>query len=130
MHGPSVGGGVALFNSWKGGLLEASQLIPWKFLQGMTGVKPLSPNHRFVIALHSPDGVFETGLRMCHSREKRSKARLRGPAGHFLQSGLTAKPAQLPISRDFQRNAAGFLCVPDCVAERVGFETIVQRSFM
>ena len=29
------------------------------------------------------------------SREKRSKPRLRGPAGHFLQSGLTAKPAQL-----------------------------------
>ena len=26
---------------------------------------PPSPNHRFVIALHSPDGTFETGLRMC-----------------------------------------------------------------
>jgi len=25
-------------------------------------VKPLSPHHRFVIALHSPDGVVETGL--------------------------------------------------------------------
>jgi hypothetical protein len=30
-----------------------------------TGVKPLSPNHRLVIALHSPDGPFETGLCMC-----------------------------------------------------------------
>jgi len=26
------------------------------------------------------------------------------------------------ISSDFQRNAARFLCNPDCVAERVGFE--------
>jgi hypothetical protein len=30
------------------------------------------------------------------------------------------------ISRDFQRNAAGFLCVPDCVAERAGFGPSVQ----
>jgi hypothetical protein len=28
-------------------------------------VKSLSPHHRFVIALHSPDGVVETGLRIC-----------------------------------------------------------------
>ena len=28
-------------------------------------VKALSPDHRFVIALHSPDGVAETGLREC-----------------------------------------------------------------
>jgi hypothetical protein len=27
-----------------------------------TKVKPLSPRHRFVIALRSPDGVVETGL--------------------------------------------------------------------
>ena len=26
------------------------------------------------------------------------------------------------ISSDFQKNAAGFLCNPDCVAEREGFE--------
>jgi len=28
-------------------------------------VKALSPHHRFVIALHSPGGVAETGLRVC-----------------------------------------------------------------
>jgi hypothetical protein len=28
-------------------------------------VKSLSPHHRFVIALPSPDKVAETGLRMC-----------------------------------------------------------------
>jgi hypothetical protein len=30
-----------------------------------TKVNPLWPNPRFVSALHSPDGVFETGLRVC-----------------------------------------------------------------
>ena len=33
------------------------------------GVKAASPRHQFVIALHSPDGVVETGLLGCH-REK------------------------------------------------------------
>src|ERR1700694_2922165 len=30
------------------------------------------------------------------------------------------------ISSDFQRNTAGFLCVPDCVAEREGFGPTVH----
>jgi hypothetical protein len=30
-----------------------------------TKVKALSPHHRFVIALHSPAGVVETGLHIC-----------------------------------------------------------------
>jgi hypothetical protein len=56
------------------------------------------------------------------SREKRSKAWLPGPAGHFLQSGLTAKPAQLRrLPAIFRRMQRGFLCNPDCVAEREGF---------
>ena len=37
--------------------------------------------------------------------------------GVFLQSGLTAKPAQLRRFPDFQRNAAESLCNPDRVAE-------------
>jgi len=36
-------------------------------------VKPLSPRHRFVIALHSPDGVFETGLLVCPPEKKAAK---------------------------------------------------------
>jgi len=36
-------------------------------------VKSLSPNHRFVIALHSPDGVLETGLRVCPPEKKAVK---------------------------------------------------------
>ena len=36
--------------------------------------------------------------------------------------------ATAAISSDFQKNAAGFLCNPDCVAEREGFEPSVQLS--
>jgi hypothetical protein len=37
---------------------------------GSHKVKSLSPNHRFVIALHSPCGVVETGLPMCATEKK------------------------------------------------------------
>ena len=46
---------------------QGSDLANWSLGSSSreTGVKPPSPNHRFAIALHSPDGAFETGLRMC-----------------------------------------------------------------
>jgi hypothetical protein len=34
------------------------------------------------------------------------------------------------VSRFSEETAAEFLCSSDLLAERVGFETIVQRSFM
>jgi len=33
------------------------------------------------------------------------------------------------ISRNFGENAAEFLCHPDCVAEREGFESAAKRMF-
>ena len=36
-------------------------------------VKTLSPSHRLVIALHSPDGVVKTGLPMCPPEKKARK---------------------------------------------------------
>jgi hypothetical protein len=33
-------------------------------------IKLLSPNHRFVIVFRSPDGVVETGLRVCPPEKK------------------------------------------------------------
>jgi hypothetical protein len=45
---------------------QARFLLPRK-------VKSLSPNHRFVIALHSPDGVVETGLLVCPAEKKAVK---------------------------------------------------------
>jgi hypothetical protein len=53
-------------------------------------VKPPSPRHRFVIVLHSPDRVPESGLRVCRPEKKAAKARRVSPADSFLQSGLVA----------------------------------------
>ena len=36
-------------------------------------VKPLSPHHRLVIALHSPGGVAETGLCVCPTEKNARK---------------------------------------------------------
>jgi hypothetical protein len=36
-------------------------------------VKPLSPHHRFLIALHSPYGVVETGLLGCPPEKNAAK---------------------------------------------------------
>ena len=36
-------------------------------------VKALSPHHRFVIALHSPEEVVETGLRVCPPEKKATR---------------------------------------------------------
>jgi hypothetical protein len=52
---------------------------------GADKVKLLSLYHRFVIASHSPDGVVETGLRVCPPEKKRMKACERSKAGHFLR---------------------------------------------
>jgi hypothetical protein len=65
-----------------------------------------------VIALHSPDGLVETGLPMCPPEKKGAKAYLRAAAGYFLQSGLREQFAKLAISSDFAAIGASFLCVP------------------
>jgi len=72
--------------------------------------------------LHSPDGVFETGLTGCVPEKKAAKL-----AWHNEQ---TLSPVRFesesygiaPISCNFQSNPSGFLCTSDCMAERVGFE--------
>ena len=50
----------------------------------------LSPDHRFVIAMHSPDGVVETGLPVRRPEKVSVRAILQCPERHFLQSGSRA----------------------------------------
>ena len=75
-----------------------------------------SVNDRFVIPLHSPSGVIETGLHLCPPEKKARKlARKIGwdtSPVRFERGGrgITA------ISNDSQRKAAGFIGNPDCVA--------------
>ena len=91
-----------------------------------SGISHCISNHRFVIALHSPSGVVETGLRVSLPEKKAAKL------GHGAGSTLSlvrfeGKSCGIAgISSDFQGPAAEFLCNPDCVAERGGFEPSVQ----
>ncbi len=73
-------------------------------------------------------GVVETGLLAGPSEKKVAK-----PAAvlnrRFLRWGLRTRGCRIAaISRDFQREAAGLLCNPDCLAERVGFEPACKRE--
>jgi hypothetical protein len=93
--------------------------VTWRAFSSIAGkVKAFSPRHRLVIALLSPDRVIETGLRACSSEKK--------PQKFAPESTATLSPVRFesksygiaPISCNFQRNAGGFLCNPDCVAEQ------------
>ena len=61
-------------------------------------VKPLSPHHRFVIAVHSPEGVFETGLLGCPSEKKAAK----------LPDSVNRDIFSNPVSKLESRNSAHF----------------------
>jgi hypothetical protein len=50
-------------------------------------VKALSPHHRFLIALHSSDGVAETGLRVCPP-EKNARKLARGVRRHTFSGAV------------------------------------------
>jgi hypothetical protein len=65
-------------------------------------VKPLSPHDRFVIALHSPGGVDETGLPQCHLEKKRQKLAREIQRDIFSGPVLARKPW---YCGDFQRFA-------------------------
>jgi hypothetical protein len=66
-------------------------------------VKPLSPHHRFVIALHSPDGVFETGLLGCPAEKNAAK----------LACSVEQDTFSSPVSERELRNCAHFLQFPE-----------------
>ena len=50
---------------------------------------------RFVIALHSPNALVETGLLMCASEKNWDSDGLRCRAVHYLQSGLWTKYCEI-----------------------------------
>jgi hypothetical protein len=45
--------------------LEPTSALAEKTLADILESRPLSPHHRFVIAMHSPDGIVETELLRC-----------------------------------------------------------------
>jgi hypothetical protein len=87
-----------------GTLLAHGQLrVQARFIRpcGADKVKPLSLYHRFVIALHSPDGAVETGLLGCPLEKKAAKLACSIEQDTF-PSGLRARVAEL---RPFPANS-------------------------
>src|ERR1017187_6562356 len=90
-------------------------------------VKLLSPHDRFVIALHSPDRVVETGLLVCPPEKKGCKSLPAAMSRTLSPVRFERKRCGIaPISRNFKSNPGGFLCTSDCVAEGEGFELSVR----
>jgi len=82
-------------------------------------VNSLSPHHRFVIALHSPVKVTETGLGMCRPEKGRQIDAIRSRAVRSLQSALRTKYYKIRASLRISRQKAGqFLCGVDLLAEQ------------
>jgi hypothetical protein len=86
-------------------------------------VKSHSSIDRFLVVFHSPTGMAETGLLACRSEKTGRASRCNANTKDFLWSGLPMETSELAgIPRDFREKTSGFLCTPDCVAERSGFE--------
>ena len=86
-------------------------------------VNSRSPNPQLLIALHSPNGLRETGLRMCLPEKSQDIDLLGRWAVRSLQSGLYGNYREIrALFAYFRVKGAKFLCASDCVAERVGFE--------
>ena len=73
-------------------------------------------------ALRSRMGFIETGLPLCPPEKKARKLACKS-GGTFSLVPIEGESRVIAaISSDSQRNAAGFLCIPDCLAEGEGFE--------
>ena len=88
-------------------------------------VKSLSPHPRFLIALHSPDGVAGTGLCVCPPEKNARKAWLRCSAGHFLRCGFEGDRRIAAISRNFAGNAARVSLQPRLCGGEIEIRTFV-----
>ena len=87
--------------------------------QRLNQVKSLSPHHRFVIALHSPAKVTETGLRICRPEKGRQINAFRSRAVRSLQFTLLTKYCGIRACfAYFAAKAELFLCSLDLLAER------------
>ncbi len=99
-----------------------AMVVPTATVTTASEVKSHSSIDRFLVVFHSPTGMAETGLLACRSEKTGGVSRCSANTKDFLCSGLTMKTSELAgISRDFRGTSSGFLCTPDCVAEKEGF---------
>ena len=61
----------------------------------LTKINSLGPNHQLLIALHSPNALLKTGLRICLPEKSQDSDPSCCRAVHSLQSGLWTKYCEL-----------------------------------
>ena len=123
------------FSTWCRKPCKAAQLLHltrnglWKApkpVQGLAKVT-IAGSRGFLIVLHSPKAVSETGLFMCPPEKNRDSTRLRCRAARSLQSGLLKKNREIrALFGYFGADRAEILCSSDCVAEEERFELLVR----
>jgi hypothetical protein len=79
-----------------------------------------SPNHRFVIALHSPDGILQTGLRVGPPEKRAAKLPFKLHHDTFSESVLGAIHAELRgFSALFRERWQSFSAAETCWRSKV-----------
>jgi hypothetical protein len=110
---------------------ELCRLLPNSISKMQPKVNSLWLSPRIVIALHSPNAMFETGLRMCLPEKSQDSNRIRCRAVRSLQSGLFGNNREIrALFAYFSARRAEFLCRADCVAEGEEFELSVPFPAM
>jgi hypothetical protein len=93
-----------------------------------TKVKPLSPYHRFVIAVHSPHGIFETGVLGC-SLEKRLPKWPVTIKRTLSPVRFKSKNREIPLTSCNIRGHPGrFLCTADLLVALPGISRMLLTS--
>jgi hypothetical protein len=70
-------------------------LLPTLVSKVLAKVNSSWPNRRLVIALHSPNPLLETGLRVCPPEKRRDSDALQCRVVRSLQSGLSRKNREM-----------------------------------
>jgi hypothetical protein len=109
------------------GQKKGSSEVPKPVSMMPTEVNSLCMNLRLLIAFHSLYALLETGLRVCPPEKSRAVTLFNAEYSVLSSPVCRRRIAKYGHpSRILRKVEAGFLCSPDCVAERVGFELSVQ----
>jgi len=91
--------------------------------KALAKINSLGSNPRLVIALHSPNALLKTGLRMCPPEKSRDSTASNAEQSVFRSPVFSRNNREIrALFAYFGAKRAEFLCSSDCVAEREGFE--------
>ena len=90
--------------------------------KALAKVNSLGSNPQLMIALHSPNALLKTGLRMCPPEKSRDSTASNAEQSVFRSPVLSRNNREIrALFAYFGAKRAEFLCSSDCVAEREGY---------